>query len=104
MGNRTDIRGRNIPARCAGQIRGVHAIGWRACFFITVLPALLVVFIRKRLPESDMWLERKRLISEGTPLKKALESESNNKFLMLFSGTYRGIFIQCLILAIFDMS
>lgn len=80
------------------------AIGWRACFFISVLPALLVVFIRKRLPESDMWLERKRLISEGAPLKKSLEGESSNKFLMLFSRTYRGIFIQALILAIFDMS
>ena len=26
-------------------------IGWRTCFFISVLPALLVVYIRKRLPE-----------------------------------------------------
>ncbi len=32
------------------------AIGWRACFMISGLPALLVVVIRKRLPESDVWL------------------------------------------------
>lgn len=80
------------------------AIGWRACFFISVLPALLVVFIRKRLPESDMWVERKRLVTEGAIRKESLETEKGNKFLMLFSRTYRGIFIQSLILAILDMS
>lgn len=80
------------------------AIGWRTCFFISVLPALLVVFIRKRLPESDMWLKRKRLVAGGEIRKESLKIEIGNKFFTLFSGTYRGIFIQCLILAIFDMS
>jgi MFS family permease len=59
------------------------AIGWRACFFISVLPALFVVFIRKRLPESDMWLERKRLVTEGEIRKESLETEGGNKFFML---------------------
>jgi len=80
------------------------AIGWRACFFISVLPALLVIFIRKRLPESDMWLERKRLIAEGALSGEALASESSNKFFMLFSKTYRRLFALSLILAVFDMS
>ncbi|MEJ2104378.1 MAG: MFS transporter, partial [Ignavibacteriaceae bacterium] len=31
-------------------------IGWRMSFFISILPALLVVFIRKNLPESDVWV------------------------------------------------
>lgn len=80
------------------------AIGWRACFFVSVLPALLVVFIRKRLPESDMWLERKRLIAEGALSGESLASESGSKFLMLFSRAYRRLFVLSLILAIFDMS
>ena len=80
------------------------AIGWRGCFFISVLPALLVVFIRERLPESDMWLERKRLVTEGALRKESLEAEKGNRFLTLFSGMYIGIFIRSLILAIFDMS
>jgi MFS family permease len=80
------------------------AIGWRWCFYISVLPALLVVFIRKRLPESDMWLERMRLIGEGAIRRESFQIESGNKFITLFSGTYRGIFIQSLILSIFDMS
>lgn len=80
------------------------AIGWRWCFYISVLPALLVVFIRKRLPESDMWLERMRLIGEGAIRRESFQIESGNKFITLFSGTYRGIFIRSLILSIFDMS
>ena len=38
-------------------------IGWRLCFFVSILPALLVVFIRKSLPESDVWLIRKNISS-----------------------------------------
>jgi len=30
--------------------------GWRACFFLSSLPALLVVVIRSSMPESDVWL------------------------------------------------
>jgi len=79
-------------------------IGWRACFFISVLPALLVVFIRKGLPESDVWVERKRLIAQGALQAETLASERANKFFALFSGTYLTLFAKSLILAIFDMS
>jgi MFS transporter, SHS family, lactate transporter len=34
--------------------------GWRAMFFIGVVPALLVLFIRSRVTESPVWLERRR--------------------------------------------
>jgi MFS transporter, putative metabolite:H+ symporter len=30
-------------------------IGWRATFMISALPALMVVFIRSQMPESDVW-------------------------------------------------
>ncbi|HJS56800.1 MAG TPA: MFS transporter [Vicinamibacteria bacterium] len=32
--------------------------GWRAVFFVGVLPALVVFWIRREVPESAMWLER----------------------------------------------
>jgi len=32
-------------------------IGWRAAFMVSALPALIVVFIRRQMPESDVWLE-----------------------------------------------
>jgi len=35
-------------------------IGWRAAFMLSALPALLVVFIRRQMPESDVWLESVR--------------------------------------------
>jgi MFS family permease len=77
-------------------------IGWRMSFFISILPALLVVFIRKKLPESDVWVERKRLSSEGT--LEDVEVERKSKFIMLFSPEYRVTFFKSLILATFDMS
>jgi MFS family permease len=36
-----------------------ESMAWRGCFFISVLPALLVVFIRRSMPESDIWLSQK---------------------------------------------
>jgi len=31
-------------------------IGWRAAFMLSALPALIVVFIRRQMPESDVWM------------------------------------------------
>lgn len=76
-------------------------LGWRECFFVSILPALLVIFIRRRLPESDVWLQRKVLALKGA-LRSA--GDGGNKFLLLFSKTHRVLFAQSLVLAIFDMS
>lgn len=72
---------------------------WRACFFISVLPALLVVVIRKRLPESDIWLQRKKEVGVHVVTR-----ESWSRFFELFSQNYRKWFVLSLILAIFDMT
>lgn len=95
-------------------------IGWRACFFVSILPALLVIFIRKRLPESDMWLHRKKILEEAgaagsssgvagssSPDTLSMDTilhERTNNFKLLFSSLYRKVFILSLVLAIFDMS
>src|SRR4029453_6964629 len=34
--------------------------GWRAVFFVGVLPALIVFWIRRDVPESTLWLEQRR--------------------------------------------
>jgi len=78
-------------------------IGWRESFFISVLPALMVIIIRKELPESDVWLKKQgetvqyRFINLKTRLL-------NSEFIMLFSKEYRKTFLLALILAIFGMS
>jgi len=46
------------------------AIGWRATFVVSGLPALLVAAIRRVLPESDVWRARRLPAHEG-PLRVA---------------------------------
>ena len=74
-------------------------IGWRACFWISILPALLVVAIRKQLPESDLWKEKERRAHRepGAP-------RPQGPLRLLLSPRYRTTFILCLVLAVFDMS
>ena len=79
-------------------------IGWRSAFFISVLPALLVLFIRKHLPESDVWLERQRTGEKSGTSAMGGWKEAVEKFTILFSEAHRKYFLLSLVLAIFDMS
>ncbi len=82
----------------------VNQLGWRECFFVSILPALLVVFIRKGLPESDVWAERQKLSLSTIENDDPIIEKSENSFFSLFKDENRYLFIKCLILAIFDMS
>jgi len=42
------------------------SFGWRAVFFVGVLPAVIVFWIRRRVPESDIWLRQQRATSAGS--------------------------------------
>lgn len=79
-------------------------IGWRWCFFVSVLPAFLVLFIRRHLPESDLWLYRKEIKKSAIDLVKDQIPSGLSQFMQLFSAQNRKFFILGLILAIFDMS
>ncbi len=68
--------------------------GWRACFYISVLPALLVVFIRTSMPESDVWLARR---GRARPAERARLAE-------LLAPPLRRLFLLGLVLALTDMS
>jgi len=72
------------------------AIGWRACFLVSGIPALLVVVVRKRLPESDVWEARRR---DADP-----RVGSTSPLGVIFSPEYRGVFLRGLVLTIFTMS
>ncbi len=69
--------------------------GWRGCFFLSVLPALLVVVIRRFMPESDVWLERRR---------RAAEPEGGHLSDLLLTPGLRRLFLLGLVLALTDMS
>lgn len=78
-------------------------IGWRESFFISVLPALLVIIIRKKLPESDVWL-KKKVENHESGLGNLKNRLKNSEFSTLFKKEYRKTFLLALILAIFGMS
>ncbi len=46
--------------------------GWRAVFFVGVLPAFLVIWIQRRVPEPELWKQRAAR-QEKVPLRKLLE-------------------------------
>jgi MFS family permease len=41
------------------------SFGWRAVFFVGVLPAVIVFWIRRRVPESEIWLRQQPPTSAG---------------------------------------
>jgi MFS family permease len=76
---------------------GAH-IGWRLCFFASAAPALLVVVIRRLMPESDVWEESRRQAKIG--------GEAKHPFLnaLLSDRAIRRFFVLGLVLAVTDMS
>lgn len=79
-------------------------IGWRGCFWVSVLPAFLVVVIRRALPESDLWAERRRMLAAGALPAEAAETERRSRVAVLFTPAHRRTFLLALVLAVFDMS
>jgi MFS family permease len=70
--------------------------GWRVCCLLSVSPALLVVFIRRSMPESDVWLARRSARPE--------REEGGHFAELLGAPALRRLFLLGLVLAITDMS
>lgn len=70
-------------------------VGWRATFLLSIIPALMVIFVRKYLKESDVWLENRN---------KYVNKNIFQEFKELVSKEHRKIFLISLILCIFGMS
>jgi MFS transporter, putative metabolite:H+ symporter len=51
--------------------------GWRPMFVIAGVGALVVWYLRKALPESPRWLERKGRVEEAEALMQAIEAEAS---------------------------
>jgi len=60
--------------------------GWRAVFFVGILPALVTLWIQRRVPESEMWQER--AVAEGTRQSVAVEQHTRGQE----SGSFASIF------------
>jgi MFS family permease len=98
--------GAPIGVALASLVGGLVApvIGWRAAFFVSFLPAFLVIFIRRALPESDLWAERQRRLAAGEIASGTEAEERRGRLLALVSPRYRRVFLLCLVLALFGMS
>jgi MFS family permease len=72
--------------------------GWRACFFVSVLPAILVIVIRQFMPESDIW--------EKWQKNPERAETTGHDFLLLLKRdkSIRRLFLLGLFLAVTDMS
>jgi MFS family permease len=63
--------GEIVAAAVVGVV--LPRFGWRAVFFVGILPALLVFWIRRDVPESKVWLEKRRL--GDSPLRVLLRPD-----------------------------
>ena len=54
----------------------IPTYGWRVAFTIGAIPAFYIWVVRRKLPESPRWLERKGRYAEAEAVIKALEFES----------------------------
>lgn len=97
------------------------AFGWQAMFWIAGVPAFIVWFLRRRLPESPRWLERKGRASEASAVVTSMWKENGGQgaptsattaalpaqelaWPTLFSRRLVGRTILCSILAILVLS
>ena len=71
-------------------------IGWRYTFLLSVIPALITLYIRKSIKESDVWEHRKKDFNQ--PYSKV------KTFCEIIFPKYRFIFIKSLILAFLGVS
>ena len=62
--------------------------GWRAVFFVGILPAVITLWIQRRVPESEMWRERQGA-SRGQEIGGAdVTSYVSTRFSVIFRAPY----------------
>jgi MFS family permease len=73
-------------------------IGWRWSFILSALPALLVVLIRRQMPESDVWLLHRRSLAgtRGAGLRSAVAA--------MLGPSLRRITVLAFLVTAFNMS
>src|SRR5271154_3171359 len=79
-------------------------IGWRWGFVISALPAVISAFVRRQLPESDVWLERHPEARKGRPLVLPSPKAIIAPIRALLTGPHRRDFLRSTALCTLDMS
>jgi MFS family permease len=79
-------------------------IGWRACFFISAAPAVLSAFVRRALPESDVWLQKHPEARRGRMLAPPPLRDMFKPIASVLEGPHREDFIRSVALCTLDVS
>lgn len=77
----------------AALVTGIvlHYADWRMAFFVGILPALVVLWIRRGVPESEMWQERQRVAKEGASHSSAAQGQKTES---AFSDLFRPPYVK----------
>jgi MFS family permease len=75
-----------LAALVAGLV--LQYSNWRMVFFIGILPALIIFWIQKSVPESEMWQEHHRLARKSGLVRVEQEKHSQQSFSGLFRPPY----------------
>src|SRR5437762_7617073 len=67
-----------LAALVAGIV--LHYANWRMVFFVGIMPALVVLWIRRGMPESQMWQEHHRLAHESARVAVAQQNYDRHSF------------------------
>src|SRR3984885_2466721 len=100
-----------VAALVAGPV--ARYFGWRAVFFVGILPALLTLWIRRGVPESAMWQQRpsqpfpdasdSRLGDAGKDVASYVPLLRDTKFSVIFRPPYVKAAIALLLFNFFGM-
>jgi MFS family permease len=61
---------------------------WRTVFFVGIAPALVILWIRRQVPESEMWQEHHRLATASHRVAQAQKHYEDSSFRRLFSRQF----------------
>jgi MFS family permease len=81
----------------------LHYADWRMVFFVGILPAFVVFWIQKDVPESEMWIEHRRLADESAQVANAQRKYDRNSFVRIFQPPLLKPTITLLLLNFFGM-
>jgi MFS family permease len=80
----------------------LHFADWRTAFFVGILPALVVLWIRRGVPESEMWQQRQTR-SGNTVVRNSAGTGAKTEFVGLFKPPYAKYTLALLFTNFFGM-
>jgi len=91
-----------LAALVAGIV--LRYANWRMVFFVGILPAVVTLWIRNSVPESQMWTERRRLADQDQKLEpQGAQRTPGNSFSSIFRAPYGKSTIVLLLLNFFGL-